>query len=246
MIKPRLLLLQMGDASPQALPENFDGLFLRMANYAGVELEIIHAAKGGKTSSPNNYAGVIVTGSPAMVTDREDWSEAAGRWLAGALEGGRCGILGICYGHQLLAQALGGTVGFHPGGMELGTHAITLKPAAEDYRLLSGLPKKFNANLSHSQTVQEAPAGAVNLASSFYEPNQILAYGDKVITLQFHPEFDAQVMFGYVQSRLLPGNNCSELASGLPRQVYLGLPVADTPVPALILQRFIDSCVQQA
>ena len=61
------------------------------------------------------FAGVIVTGSAAMVTERADWSERSADWLREAAHDGMP-LFGICYGHQLLAHALGGEVGYNPAG----------------------------------------------------------------------------------------------------------------------------------
>ena len=68
-------------------------------------------------------SGVIITGSHAMVTDRQPWSEFTADWLR-AIPADSVPVLGICYGHQLLAHAWGGTVGYHPRGEEVGTVAI--------------------------------------------------------------------------------------------------------------------------
>ena len=233
-MKP-LLLMQMGDV-PDAggkLPENFDKIFLRMADYGSREVKIIHAAKGEKSGSPLEYAGVIVTGSPAMVTDREEWSENSGRWLAGAI-GSDVPVLGVCYGHQLIAKALGGRVDFHPAGLELGTHQVTLTEKGRVHPLLAGLPASFQANMAHSQTVLYLPECAEVLAYSAHDPHQIVAYGERSLGLQFHPEFDAATMQAYVNIRTGPGT--------VPRQMRLGLPVRNTPLAASILQRFVDSC----
>ncbi len=58
-------------------------------------------------------AGAVLTGSWSMVTDREPWSERTAEWLRGAHRA-QLPLLGICYGHQLMAHALGGVVDFHP------------------------------------------------------------------------------------------------------------------------------------
>ena len=65
------------------------------------------------------YCGVLITGSSAMVTEREEWSVRTGTWLEAAL--GKIPVLGVCYGHQLIGDVLGGKVGTNPAGREIGT-----------------------------------------------------------------------------------------------------------------------------
>ena len=73
-------------------------------------------------------------------------------------------LLGICYGHQLLAHALGGEVAYNPAGRESGTVHIDLHPHAQDDPLFSALPLKFTAHATHVQTVARPPEGATVLA----------------------------------------------------------------------------------
>src|SRR5690348_8631928 len=77
-----------------------------------------------------DIAGVVVTGSHSMVSHREPWSERAAQWLAGVVESDRVPVLGICYGHQLLAHALGGEAGDHPAAIEIGTVQVRTTEAA--------------------------------------------------------------------------------------------------------------------
>lgn len=79
--------------------------------------------------------------------------------------------LGICYGHQLLGHALGGTVGNHPDGGEFGTVEVRLLPEAAADPLFAGLPAVFPAQLFHRQSVLYLPSGAQVLASSQREPH---------------------------------------------------------------------------
>src|SRR5688572_21533998 len=79
--------------------------------------------------SREGFAGTIVTGSGAMVTDRHEWSERSAQWLRDAAHDGMP-LLGICYGHQLIAHALGGEVDYHPAGREMGTVQLELHPQA--------------------------------------------------------------------------------------------------------------------
>ena len=75
-------------------------------------------------------AAVVVTGAHDMVPEHALWSETASAWLR-ELVGRQVPTLGICYGHQLLAHALGGEVGYHPRGSEVGTVSVTLLPAGQ-------------------------------------------------------------------------------------------------------------------
>ena len=81
---------------------------------------VIDVEAGEPLPSRDGFAGTIVTGSAAMVTDRAEWSERSAAWLHDAAHAGMP-LFGICYGHQLLAHALGGEVGDHPQGREMGT-----------------------------------------------------------------------------------------------------------------------------
>jgi GMP synthase (glutamine-hydrolysing) len=84
----------------------------------------------GETLPPvSECAGAVLTGSPAMVSDYEDWSVSTASWLRAAIARDMP-VLGICYGHQLLADALGGQVAYHPQGPEAGVVDVQLLPEA--------------------------------------------------------------------------------------------------------------------
>ena len=91
-----------------------------------------------------------------MVTDRHDWSERSAGWLREAAHEG-LPLLGICYGHQLIAHALGGEVGWHPEGREMGTVEIERLAPSNDDPLFGGLPGRFAAQATHLQSVLRAP-----------------------------------------------------------------------------------------
>ena len=98
-------------------------------------------------------------------------------------------MFGVCYGHQLLAHALGGKVGYNPTGSELGTQTVELLPPAAGDQLLDGLPASFPAQMLHAQTVLQPPPGAAVLARSDQDPHQMFRVGPNVFSTQFHPEF---------------------------------------------------------
>jgi len=141
---------------------------------------------------------VIVTGSHSMVTDEEAWSQKTGDWLSDVVQRG-IPLLAICYGHQLLAKALGGVSGYHPDGMEIGTVDINLTENARDDLLFSDLPKQFKAHTIHSQTVTKLPEGAVRLAYNSHDENHAFRVGKNAWGVQFHPEFDKAVMDSYIE-----------------------------------------------
>jgi GMP synthase (glutamine-hydrolysing) len=160
----------------------------------------VDVERGQPLPSRDGFAGVLVTGSGAMVTDRHDWSEASARWLRDAAHPG-LPLFGICYGHQLLAHALGGTVAANPRGREMGTVAVALHADAAGDPLFAGLPPRFAAQATHLQSVVELPAGAVRLAASELDEVHAFRWRDRAWGVQFHPEFGTTHMRGYVAAR---------------------------------------------
>lgn len=163
-------------------------------------VRVCRVAGGEALPDRRELSGVLVTGSGAMVTDREPWSERSAEWLGESLRSG-LPVLGICYGHQLIAHALGGEVAYNPRGREMGTVAVDLHPEAASDPLFAGLPARFAAHTTHLQTVLRAPADAVVLARSALDGCQAFRWGDRAWGLQFHPEFSVTHMRGYILAR---------------------------------------------
>jgi len=152
-------------------------------------------AHGPGLPAPRPGDVVITTGATGSVYDREPWSERAGDWLLGAMGEG-CPILGVCYGHQLLAQALGGRVERSPAGPEMGTYPVRV---LVDDPLFEGLGRRFGVHQAHWDAVVEPPPGAVVLAGSGRCGVQAMAIGDRVRSVQWHPEFFAEATAGFVR-----------------------------------------------
>lgn len=164
------------------------------------DIDVVNVEAGAALPARNGYAGVFVTGSPAMVTDHLDWSERSADWLREAAHAG-LPILGICYGHQLLAYALGGTVADNPQGRELGTVRVQLAAEAADDPLLQGVDATMSAQVSHMQSVLQPPSEARVLAFNAHDACQAFRWGRAAWGVQFHPEFSTQYMRGYILAR---------------------------------------------
>ena len=200
-MKP-VLIIRTGRApdSIRARHGDFPHWFRLAAGLLPERLHIVDVAAGESLPAANGVAGAIVTGSAAMVTEKLPWSEATAGWIRDAMDA-ELPLFGVCYGHQLMTHALGGRVDYLPGGREIGTQSIELAAGQTSDRLADGLPARFRAHTTHEQSVLEPPAGVQILASSARDPHQWLRYGPKAISVQFHPEFNADVMRAYIRRK---------------------------------------------
>jgi GMP synthase (glutamine-hydrolysing) len=143
---------------------------------------------------------VVVTGSASMVTSREPWSERTAQWLRLAVDAGRP-VLGICYGHQLLAHALGGVVDDNPHGRHIGTADVHPTEHASGDPLLGSYAAHLHVPVSHSQVVRRLPEGATPLARAAVDDNHAFRFGRNAWGVQFHPEWDAEIVRAYISHR---------------------------------------------
>jgi GMP synthase (glutamine-hydrolysing) len=195
------------------------------------QLQVVDVAAGEMLPPPKEVAGAMITGSAAMVTERASWSERTAGWIRSAMDA-ELPLFGVCYGHQLMAHALGGRVDYLPGGREIGTQPIELLDDAATDPLASTLPASFRAHTTHEQSVLEPPRGATVLARSARDPHQLLRHGPQAISTQFHPEFNADVMRAYIRRKHVDMQN----EGTDPRQVFGS--VAATPVARRLLRQF--------
>jgi len=172
--------------------------FVQALQLQGAEYQVFRPHLGEQLPDYATVSGAILSGSWAMVTDHAEWSERTAAWVRGAVDH-QLPLLGVCYGHQLIAYALGGTVADNPHGWERGLHRLDNQAPGD--ALLSALPAQFDAWLSHRQSVLKAPPGAKVLARSAMDECQIIRYSPSALSVQFHPEFTQQIM-----SACLPEN----------------------------------------
>jgi GMP synthase (glutamine-hydrolysing) len=178
------------------------------------------------------FRAAVISGSWSMVTDHEAWSERTAEWTREMMQAG-VPMLGVCYGHQLMAYATGGVVDYHPQGSEVGQLPVTLSAAARQDALLGELPDTFDVFLSHEQSVLTLPPGATALGASSHDPHQIIRYSPTAISVQFHPEFTAPVM-----SQIITSRSERIAMKGKDRDALLSR-VSDTPESRSLLQRFV-------
>jgi GMP synthase (glutamine-hydrolysing) len=196
------------------------------------EAPVVAPYLGEALPDPATISALVVTGSPAMVTEEAGWSLGCEKWIAELVDR-NTPVLGVCYGHQLLARALGGAAGENPNGMEIGTHEVELTDAGREDPLFAGLPSQLVVQQTHRQSVVELPDGARHLAGNDHDAFQAFAIGDRAWGLQFHPEFDANIMVGYARARAE-----TLQAEGIdPHQVEAG--VRDTDHGPAILRNFM-------
>jgi GMP synthase (glutamine-hydrolysing) len=158
---------------------------------------VVDSRENDGLPDPASATAVVLTGSHDMVTERPRGFESVNAWLKDLVEQG-VPVLGICYGHQLLAHALGGEVGFHPKGLDVGTVSVRCLPEGRQDPLLRSLPPAFPAYVTHAQSVLRLPPGAVRLAETDFEPNQAFRIGERAWGVQFHPEFSEPVIRYYI------------------------------------------------
>jgi GMP synthase (glutamine-hydrolysing) len=184
---------------------------------------------------PRDADGFIISGSSSSVTERAPWmlrTEALVREIAAA----GTPLFGICFGHQIVAQALGGRVAKNPRGREIGTHSVRLLPHSPRDTMFAALPagaRRFRANHTHVDSVVELPPGAVVVAETDKEPHAAYAIGERVKCVQFHPEINGITMRGYVEARA----HLIEAEGDNPRAILEE--VTDAPEGASTLRSFV-------
>lgn len=210
---------------------DFDKWTTEALGSMAVKTQTLNVEQGAELPNAEECAGVVITGSHAMVTDHLPWSVKLEEWVSSLLNA-QVPLFGICYGHQLLAQAAGGQVDFHPQGKEIGTVPIKLLPDCATDPLMQELPTPFFGHTTHAQSVISLPAGAIRLASNSYEPNHAFRLGDCAWGVQFHPEYNGNIMRSYINEQ------AEELQSAGVDIAERIKTVSETPVALTTLRNF--------
>ena len=173
----------------QHIPVEHPGIFRDFLKADGHSWDAIELDAGDTIPSLDGYDSLWVMGGPMDVWDEDScpWLIAEKAVIREAVNERAMPFLGLCLGHQLLADALGGRVAAMDKP-EVGVMDVDLTPAGQRDPLFAGLPKAMRCLQWHGSEVVEPPPGAEILASSPACPIQAFRIGDRAYALQFHME----------------------------------------------------------
>ena len=235
-----VIIVKTGSTFPEirALYADFEDWIIEGCGQTSVPLAVVDVVRGDPLPVGDTVAGVIITGAHAMVTEAEPWMLITEAWLRQLVLQG-IPVLGICFGHQLLAKALGGDVDYHPQGPEVGSVALQLTEEGLEDVLFSDLPQQFYAYATHAQTISRLPQAAVVLAANAFEAQHAVRFAATTWGVQFHPEFSKPVMLAYIQAQAQRLQDLGFNVQQLQQQV------CTTSDAQQILQRFMQIIKQR-
>ncbi|GLR92802.1 MULTISPECIES: type 1 glutamine amidotransferase [Bradyrhizobium] len=179
---------------------SFPDIFARMirAEDPTATVDVVSIPNGDALPDPRKVEAILITGAAAGVYDELDWMAPLEDFVRKAYVN-RTPMVGVCFGHQLIAQALGGTVRKSDKGWGIGRHVYHVLP---ENGVVDG--ETIAIPCSHQDQVIEAPSDALTILSSDFTPHAGLLYANgTTLTVQPHPEFD--VAFAEVCCELRDG-----------------------------------------
>ncbi|KAA2313178.1 type 1 glutamine amidotransferase [Pseudooceanicola sediminis] len=206
-------ILQTGHAPDdlRATIGDYPKLFAQLLDGHGFTFETYAVVDGIFPDGPLACDGWLITGSRHGAYEDHDWIPPLEDLIRAIRDTGRP-MVGVCFGHQIIAKALGGKVEKFSGGWSVGSTRY------------SGELGEATLNAWHQDQVTQVPQGARVVASSPFCENAALLYGDQIYTVQAHPEFTAPVVASLLATRA-PGVVPPDLIEAATRAV-------DTPTTA--------------
>lgn len=203
----KILLIETG-LPPSPVGESFGNYPNMFKNLLGNEIradyEVCSIIRGDKVPDFNmeidgKFDGIVILGSPHSVYEDIDWINQLKEVIRQAAQK-KIPQIGICFGHQLIADALGGVVKKAPQGWGIGRHSYKIIDNNEVLKASSS--GKLNLLVSHQDQVLQRPKSAKVIAASDFTPNAILLYKEeRIITSQAHPEFSSDFIHELISSR---------------------------------------------
>ena len=183
-------ILQTGMA-PDALKDDlgdYPDLVARLLAGKGLSFDTYRVVEGVFPPSVNACDGWLITGSRHGAYEDHPWIPRLEDFIRAAYAA-RVPLVGICFGHQIVAQAMGGKVERHPNGWAVG---------ATDYDFGD---KSLRLNAWHRDQVTQVPSMAKVIGRNAFCANAALLYDDRVFTVQAHPEFRPEFVNGLMETR---------------------------------------------
>ena len=186
----KLTIVQTG-AVPAHLQQQFQDypmMFRQMfeTTGAGLSFEDVNAQSAG-LPDPAKLESIVITGSPAGVYEDHAWLAPLRGFIRRAYDAGTP-MLGVCFGHQIMADALGGVVQKSEKGWGLGRHTYRVMSRPS---FMQDAPETLSVACSHQDQVIEKPASAEVILASDFTPNAGLFYRNgRAMSVQPHPEFE--------------------------------------------------------
>lgn len=194
-------ILETGEV-PEPLDRShgdYPGMFMRLLRSAepGLEFNVYRVVRGELPGDVSDCDAWLVTGSRHGVYDDLPWIEPLKGFLLRAYDAD-VPIVAICFGHQVLAEALGGRTVKSDKGWGVGVHRYNIhrKPA-----WMTGVDGEFALNAMHQDQVIELPGEAEVVAGSEFCPYAVLAYRGNAISIQPHPEFPTDYLRDLIELR---------------------------------------------
>ena len=176
---------------PDELHEQFgeyDGMFRALLGGNGFEFQTYSVVDGVFPEDAHQADGWVITGSRHGAYEDHPWIAPLELLIRDIQEAGTP-LIGVCFGHQIIAQALGGKVEKFKGGWAIGR---------TDYRFGD---QAVTLNAWHQDQVTRLPEGAVVTGTNDFCQNAMVAYGDTIWTVQAHPEYGNDFIQGLMKTR---------------------------------------------
>lgn len=175
------------DMTPGSYQEKYEPMILDYFNniMPDSQFKTFQVAQNKFPTSTDECDAWIITGSPASAYDNEHWVKRLIEFTKDC-HSKKSRVLGICFGHQLIAKALGGKVENSDKGWGIGVRSFDIIQKAP---WMHGEDQNCSILFSHQDQVTELPPGAINLGTEPFCPIQMFSIGDHIFSLQGHPEF---------------------------------------------------------
>lgn len=188
----KVLIVKSGTTNPPVVEKHgdYDFWFQSSLSKHAIQWSVVSVYEGAELPNPDDFDGIILTGSPSSVWENEPWMLSTIEWLNQCIQVSTTPVLAVCFGHQLLGRALGGAVVSNPKGAEYGTIKVDLSPEGEKDLLFDGLDSPLRVQSIHKDIVIGLPevAGLIPLGGTENTSLQAFAFGAHVRAVQFHPE----------------------------------------------------------